>query len=98
MQKQDFRCFDNIDRPAFAVLTSVESDLSAFAPVFQGEYAEKNPNGAPGEGTAKTPQFSIKLYYTAFFSHSIVLSGTEFQDDVTVLPGQAMILGPAPSD
>ena len=27
-----------------------------------------------------------------------LLSGTEFQDDVTVLPGQAMILGPAPSD
>ena len=32
MKKQGFRCFDNIDRPAFAVLTSVESDLSAFVP------------------------------------------------------------------
>ena len=67
MKKQGFRCFDNIDRPAFAVLTSLESDLSAFAPVFQGEYAEKNPNDAPGEGTAKTPQFSIKLYYVILY-------------------------------
>ena len=32
MEKQGFRCFTNINCPAFAVLTSVETDLSAFAP------------------------------------------------------------------
>ena len=53
MKKQGFRCFDNIDRPAFAVLTSAESDLSAFAPVFWGEYAEKSPNDALEKEAAK---------------------------------------------
>ena len=32
MEKKGFRCFNNINCPAFAVLTSVETDLSAFAP------------------------------------------------------------------
>ena len=46
MQRQVFRCSDNIARPAFALLTLPEADLSAFTPFGRDENAEIRTDNA----------------------------------------------------